>query len=374
MVNHSHGVGPHPRLRADYRIPAIEKYAYCLCLHVKPTTIFIAVFKLIRALLFASILLNTEFAVSEHSDLGLAVDSGHKSTAAAVNILARIIMASVSAVGIYAVISGRAALLMPLYAILLVDFFFSLPAFYNRESDPAFSDNISDLRGYSSQANNQYTRYSIMLFSTLLMIIKIYFLCVIWKCYRYLRLIELVSPMIYPPFQGVMTTCPINILGQPDQDLTDAGVGGNNIAPPAYESIASSMKPPNYEEAMKATSPSPTYSTTTATLSQQQPVVLTSINPDQQSSIQYEHQFNPQVSSSVSTTIATNSSSDIPISNTSPSTTGAPSYAPNQVTTSTVQTPQDMTESATHHSASESTLEKSPSIVIVDSNESRDKH
>lgn len=245
----------HQQRRAvDLRIPAIEKYAYCLCLHVKPTTIFIAVFKLIRALLFASMLLNNE--LSDQTDVPLtSFDNGHRSTAAAVNILTRGIMASVSAVGIYAVISGRAALLMPLYAILLVDFFFALPAFYNRDIDPSFADSMSDFRGYSN-GNNQYARYSFMLFSTITMVVKIYFLCVIWKCYRYLRLIELVSPIrlseIYPHIHQNGHQYPpiVRVLGSTDSSNISSSL---NMAPPPYESIATNMKPPNYEEAMKST-------------------------------------------------------------------------------------------------------------------------
>lgn len=279
----------HQQRRAvDLRIPAIEKYAYCLCLHVKPTTIFIAVFKLIRALLFASILLNTEFTVNDQSvnEFGLAMDDRHKSTAAAVNILSRIIMASVSAVGIYAVISGRAALLMPLYAILLVDFFFALPAFYNRDLDPTLVDSLADFKNYST-GNNQYTRYSLMLFSTITMVIKIYFLCVVWKCYRYLRLIELVSPIrlseIYPHIHQNGPQCPIvRVLGSGDSlDMST----GHNTAPPPYDSIASNMKPPNYEEAMKS---STIGFTTNPSMSHQQTMVFTnpSVEPHQNISTQ----------------------------------------------------------------------------------------
>lgn len=241
------------RRAIDLRIPAIEKYAYCLCLHVKPTTIFIAVFKLIRALLFASILLNTEFSVNEQVNDSL-VDDRHKSTAIALNIFSRIVMASVSAVGIYAVISGRAALLMPLYAMLLVDFFFALPAFYNKDLDPSLADSLADFRNYPT-GNNQYARYSLMFFSTITMIVKIYFLCVIWKCYRYLRLIELVSPLrlaeIYPHINQNGPQYPIvRVLSSGDStDLTNGH--SMSLAPPPYDSLTSNMKPPNYEEAMK---------------------------------------------------------------------------------------------------------------------------
>lgn len=276
----------HQQRRAvDLRIPAIEKYAYCLCLHVKPTTIFIAVFKLIRALLFASILLNAEFTVNEQiNEFGIpTLEERHKSTAIAIEILRRIVMASVSAVGIYAVISGRAALLMPLYAILLIDFFFALPSFYKWDMDPSVADSLADFKNIST-TNNAYTRYSLLLFSTITMIVKIYFLCVIWKCYRYLRLIELVSPLrlseIYPHIHQNGPQYPIvRVLGSVDSsDL----VNGHNMAPPPYESIASSMKPPNYEEAMKtsdmnfATNPNPTNNQ-----QQQQTVVITSINSNE---------------------------------------------------------------------------------------------
>lgn len=254
-----HHYPQHQRRGADLRIPAIEKYAYCLCLHVKPTTIFIGVFKLIRALLFASILLNTEITLNEQvNDLGLTVDQRHKSTAIAVNILSRIITASVSAVGIYAVISGRAALLMPLYATLLVDFFYALPDFYNTDLEVPSSDVLSEMRPYSTASNNQFpfTRYSLMLFASIQMIVKVYFLCVVWKCYRYLRLIELVSPIriseFYPHIHPAGGHFPIvRVLGSGDSaDLST----GHNMVPPPYESIASNMKPPNYEEAMKSSS------------------------------------------------------------------------------------------------------------------------
>lgn len=258
------------------RIPAIEKYAYCLCLHVKPTTIFIAVFKLIRALLFASILLNTEFSVNEQVNELSGVDERHKSTAIALNIFSRIVMASVSAVGIYAVISGRAALLMPLYAMLLVDFFFALPAFYNRDLDPSLTDNMTEFRNY--HAGNQYARYSLMFVSTISMIFKIYFLCVIWKCYRYLRLIELVSPLrlseIYPhPHYPIVRAL--------NPDATDLA-NSISMAPPPYDSITSNMKPPNYEEAMKtSTAGCPTVAAINTTSVPQQTVVLTSLQTEQ---------------------------------------------------------------------------------------------
>lgn len=250
--NHLH-LHHHPRRAVDVRIPAIEKYAYCLCLHVKPTTIFIAVFKLIRALLFASILLNSEFALNDQGqELSVSgLDDRHKSTAAAMTILTRIIMASVSAVGIYAVVSGRAALLMPLYAMLLVDFFFSLPVFYSRDLESSFEDGLT----YQHRGQHpQYARYSILVFSTVAMLLRIYFLCVVWKCYRYLRLIELVTPIrlseIYPHLPPAGSQYPIiRVLGSIDSNDLNTG---HNVTPPPYESVASSMKPPNYEEAIKS--------------------------------------------------------------------------------------------------------------------------
>lgn len=296
--HNSQGHSQQSRRAVDLRIPAIEKYAYCLCLHVKPTTIFIAVFKLIRALLFASMLLNTEISLNDQvNDTAFGpYEERHKSTTAAINILGRVIMASVSAVGIYAVISGRAALLMPLYAMLLVDFFFALPAFYNRDLDSSLVDGFGNFKGYPDTgglgqpglgggggvigsgggvgpANSQYTRYSLIAVSTATMIVKIYFLCVIWKCYRYLRLIELVSPIrlseIYPHIHPNAThpQYPIvRVLSSSDSTDSGGGVGGgNNMAPPPYDSIASTMKPPNYEEAMKSSGMMPTYPSTGTT-------------------------------------------------------------------------------------------------------------
>lgn len=233
-----------------YRVPAVEKYAYCLCLHVKPTTIFIAVFKFIRALLFASILLNSEFQPPSDQELDMyyhnEMNEEHRSMAVAVSILLRVIMASASAFAIYAVTSGRATLLMPLYSLLLIDFFFALPSFYNKNLDPQFPDGgLSDIRNYPLSNTDQYNRYSVFTLSALGMIAKVYFLCVIWKCYRYLRLTELVSEM-YAQMPSHLAR--VVLEGANDPRDMDAN---HSLAPPPYESIASSMKPPNYEEAMK---------------------------------------------------------------------------------------------------------------------------
>jgi len=258
--------GPQPQRRAvDLRIPAIEKYAYCLCLHVKPTTIFIAVFKLIRSLLSATILLNTEASLTERPNgLGITqtLDDRHRSTAAAMNIFTRVIIASASAVGIYGVVSGRAALLMPLYAMLLTDFFFALPALYNFDLDASFSDSWppADLSrnhyqpGITEANYPHYNRFTTIMLPTFNMLVRIYFLCVVWKCYRYLRLIELITPIrlseIYPHIPPVGPQYPIvRVLGSIDStDLSSV----QNVTPPPYDSVASSLKPPNYEEAMKS--------------------------------------------------------------------------------------------------------------------------
>lgn len=246
---------PCQRRNVDIRIPAIEKYAYCLCLHVKPATIFIAIFKLVRALLFASILLNNEFAM-DHGDMGF--DERSRSTVIAVSIFSRIIIASVAALAIYAVLYNRAALLMPLYAVLLVDFFFSLPVLYNRElPDPHLPSPVEDMK---TLRDSHLPRYSFMLFSTLVMIVRIYFLCVIWKCYRYLRLIELVTPIargfngnVYPHITQNMQYPIVRVLGNTDStDLSPTCGAGVGLAPPSYDSVACAMKPPNYDEAVKS--------------------------------------------------------------------------------------------------------------------------
>lgn len=245
--------------RLDIRIPAFEKYAYCLCLHVKPATIFIAVIKLIRALLFASIVINNEFTFNDSINdpqypqyANFDFDT-RRSTASAVTILILMMIASVSALGIYSVISGKASLLMPLYAIMLCDFFFALPAFYNRDLDHTLADGLVDLKSYWPQGS-QNTRYSLMLVSTIIMLIKIYFLCVIWKCYRYLRMQEILLPIhvheIFPPHFSHHHIPSVH----PDVRVVDSN-NTQNIAPPPYDSIVTGLKsqPPNYEEAMKTT-------------------------------------------------------------------------------------------------------------------------
>lgn len=267
-IGHGHAHRPHYRPNHhhhhnqhhdDFRIPAIEKYAYCLCLHVKPATIFIALIKLVKTFVFASIILNSEFTIQEQMS-----EFKQRSTAAAVGIAMLVIVGSVSSLAIYAVISGRAALLMPLYAVMLCDFFFTLPTTYNRDlNEPSIVDpNFREL-----VTLNQNSRYAAIVLSTFDMLIKIYFLCIIWKCYRYLRLRELILPLrfaagLYPHIHqarlgdghhhhhhlpGMARATPIN-----PADVA----GSENVAPPSYDAIVTSIKsqPPNYDEAMNQSS------------------------------------------------------------------------------------------------------------------------
>jgi hypothetical protein len=206
--------------------------------------------------LFASLLLSTEFAINDQGqEVNLAgFEDRHRSTAAAMSILSRIIMAAVSAVGIYAVVSGRAAFLMPLYAMLLCEFFFSLPAFYSRDIEFADSNGLADLKGQHPGQHPQYTRYSLILFSTIAMIVKIYFLCVVWKCYRLLRLSELelrISPILLSDRYPHIPDPIVRMLVSMDDQQSEINAA-QSIAPPPYESVEANTKPPNYEEAMKS--------------------------------------------------------------------------------------------------------------------------
>lgn len=237
----------------DHRIPAIEKYAFCLCLHVKPTTIFIAAFQLVYALSYVSRQLKQELQYTDEqssyrfNDINYSGNNpANTSKAVAVAILTRIIMTSASTVAIYAVMFGRAALLMPLYSVLLIDFFFALPSFYDRDVDSALaSDGVMGMKNYPATNNEPFDRYSIFI-STLVMAVKVYSLCVIWKCYRYLRLIQLVGEMCSQMPNPIVT-----VLGLED-GTHDINHPSQNVAPPPYDSVASSLKPPNYEEAIKS--------------------------------------------------------------------------------------------------------------------------
>lgn len=251
-VRHQQAAINAANLRAIH-IPAVEKYAYCLCLHVKPATIFIALIKLIKTLILSSMILNDEIAFSER-ELE-STELRHKSTAAAISIAMLIVVASISAVAIYAVLSNRSALLMPLYAIMLCDFFFSLPATYSRE--PNFTDSTFDtgIRDYGPHPNTTSYRYYSFVLATFDLLIKIYFLCVVWKCYRYLRLRELITPLrlaaeIYPHIHHIPPHAIVRISGS---DTTDI-VSSASLAPPSYDAIVTSLKnqPPDYEDAIKS--------------------------------------------------------------------------------------------------------------------------
>ncbi len=60
------------------------------------------------------------------------------------------------------------------------------------------SNTVLDMRHIwpNASPNNLYT--SSLLFTTLIVLFKSYFLCVVWKCYRYLRMKEMVLPLQLP--------------------------------------------------------------------------------------------------------------------------------------------------------------------------------
>lgn len=177
--NHHHQTRP----ALDLKTTVIDKYAYFLCIHVKPTTIFIALFILIRSLLIASMLLYTEFAIYDHNQQLSLVGSEdlRNSATTLIGILSRIIMAFISAVGINAVVSRRSVLLIPLFAMLISEFILSVPLFFGREIFLLSSYDFTHLR---------CQRYTLIL-HFIAMIVKIFSLRVVWKCYRLLRLSEI---------------------------------------------------------------------------------------------------------------------------------------------------------------------------------------
>ncbi|RWS31150.1 hypothetical protein B4U80_00728 [Leptotrombidium deliense] len=221
----------------------VHRYAYCLCLHVKPASIFLGIgYSLCGMLHLVTIGSHHDM---EYSDGRHSMNAVHRSTATYLAITTYLFCATASGMLLYGVIKSRPAYLMPFFGIQLFDFFFSLPSFlsslyahtahYNDldATNPRFLD-VKRVWPNASPA----AIYSLsLLFAVCIMLYKSYFLCVVWKCYRYLKIQEIMLP-INVRLPTVEVTVPI-----PNQP---------SYLPPDYDTATKSSPPPDYETAVKA--------------------------------------------------------------------------------------------------------------------------
>ncbi|RWS05063.1 hypothetical protein B4U79_01342 [Dinothrombium tinctorium] len=228
----------------------VERYAYCLCLHVKPATIFLGVINLIGFSLCGVRYLTTlgyYEAETEFRDGRNSMNAVHRSTATYLAVTTYLFCATVSAMLLYGVIKSRPAYLMPFFGIQLFDFFFSLPTFlsslyaHTTHTDYETSNyRLLDVKRLWPNASPAVVYSTTLLLAVCLMLFKGYFLCVVWKCYRYLKIKEMMLPLAYA-HPTVEVTIPAPIVSQASQQ-----------SPPDYETATKTCPPPDYESAVRA--------------------------------------------------------------------------------------------------------------------------
>jgi len=257
-------------MNRDDRI-GVERYAYCLCLHVRPGTIFVGVINLggslICGILFLALMSYTPEGTNEGSSSWGGSGSGSggrhrygsdhsvdRSTATTLAIIIYMMCATVSAMLLYGVIKSRPSYLMPFFGIQLCDFFFTLPAFmaslyttpatYNHWENGA-SGSWMDVKRIWHNATPTTVYTSNLLITTCVVLFKGYFLCVVWKCYRYLKMKEMILPLHLPYQQSGMVPdimCPPMMIPPPVAAMA---------APPDYDEATKGASPPDYESAMR---------------------------------------------------------------------------------------------------------------------------
>lgn len=166
-----------------------------------------------------------------------------------ISVLMYLLLTLVSAMLLYGVLKAKASYILPFFGIQFIDYLFTMPQFlaslythpyhgYYVSKAGKAGDQVDQSGGYlsmrhvwpptsspsSSMASNgsgssggggggdsfHYPTYSTgisttsgpaqlytttLLFMTLLLIFKTYFLCVVWKCYRYLHMQQFILPL-----------------------------------------------------------------------------------------------------------------------------------------------------------------------------------
>ena len=116
-----------------------------------------------------------------------------------------VMIALVSAMLLYGVTKSRPSYLMPFFGMQLYNFFFSLPSSFSSFfltshywNQNRVSNSNSGIRRFfhSSDLATVYT--SSVLFALIDFFCYAYFICAVWKCYRYLKMKELIIPLHLP--------------------------------------------------------------------------------------------------------------------------------------------------------------------------------
>ncbi|XP_027201596.2 uncharacterized protein LOC113795599 [Dermatophagoides pteronyssinus] len=319
----------------------VERHAYCLCLHVRPATIFVAVINLAGSLICA--LLTFFFMVSNdhqgmHSYFASRFVRDETVRINLISVLMYLLLAWVSAMLLYGVIKSKPRYILPFFGIQFIDYLFTLPQFFALFTNPYHyyaataktTKNMMEIHGVNNVGNNvlsdsklstsdfddmpntttvwasTYQRNfqvytTTLLVMTFFMIFKTYFLCVVWKCYRYLHMKEFILPIALSSAANGING------GQLDHDLPPLILNGRmaaNIPPPDYDEATKlpDYKPPEYTQVVDVPldsdksssstfrtisldSPPPSSSHSHITIEQQQQQTTSTSNQQQQESI-----------------------------------------------------------------------------------------
>lgn len=210
-----------------------------------------------------------------------SIHGGHvtQQSRAAANGLAAVIFlmcAAVSAMLLFGVVKAKPSYLMPFFWVKLCDFFFTLPTFLSTLYGPHHhyghhppsslasatfdsgthtpNPGLMDVRKVFPGGSSIGTHS--LLVSTCVILFKGYFLCVVWKCYRYLKMREMILPLHIHSSVG----------GCPGLSRTDGGhhTSGNShevVIPPGLllpsDLRSMTVSPPDYETATKTNGVAP---------------------------------------------------------------------------------------------------------------------
>ncbi|XP_074601776.1 lysosomal-associated transmembrane protein 4B-like [Brevipalpus obovatus] len=237
-----------------------ERYSHCLCFNVKPVTLFIGFYFFITS---ASTIIRLSSGYPDfrqhypaEEDTRRAMTS-HRPTATLL-LMVNLMVAIVSAMLIYGVTKSKASYLMPFFGIQLYHFLFSLPSAlqnlnlsahqYPRSSPFSTSPvtSPSDARSMMRPGDADNTAYTFGVLTTLGdFLLDIYFICVVWKCYHYLKMKEISTALSLPYNLDFDIVMPSEV------------VSTSTVAPPDYETAIKANPPPDYESAIKNPAPYP---------------------------------------------------------------------------------------------------------------------
>lgn len=127
-----------------------------------------------------------------------------------------LLLSLVSAMLLYGVLKSKPSYILPFFGIQFIDYLFTMPQFlasiythpyhsyyvakakeqldHQDTHRMTYMDNTNMRSVWPNTSNSSAYTTSLMMM-TLILIFKTYFLCVVWKCYRYLHMKEFILPL-----------------------------------------------------------------------------------------------------------------------------------------------------------------------------------